>query len=1258
MSSAAAATAAACPSRPLSGVRVFLHIRLGPSCEDVGRRSPGSAGGDNAKKRKGEGSRASARDVLRTARAHVQQLGATLALSEAAADLVVFHRGSISFLEAAHMKFKTVVRPEYLAACVAADQRVSIAPYIVTPSILAAAAICTALELPSAGATSPATPLSYTLANPPEDARKAATAAGNIPSSARSGTKNCRPAGGSAAAAPLCAPHSRLRYGAETTVPAEEPKSPSQPHRLRFLDEEEDGGEVSNQEQQARLLVALARAAAVREEGAVAVTVASSSTPSPLHATSISNATRGATKSCHPLDGMPKNKTHVGRCAPEPLPSDEAVGQKRAEKRNAHVISSSSSVMPQQRRSSTRTKRGAHLVSTAAVELDEVITQQPSTGTASTPRLTPLPRHEVGSDGSLGAGTVVLPERSTCSESERAAAALRRRAADTEEEEAIRHAVLRSTATAAVTRRRGRPPKPGDAAALRVDRMPSDQDTMLKPDRDPFLDSEGSTQRQPRQSLASALHPTELNDVEVAFTQPLAASSPSEPTGAAVRQAPSAVSVAPTRKSAKRPRSSSSASEGSTVGPVYRTPTAPANTAQRKCQRRSKQGVTGGAVDEAIRKSSKRRQQQQQRQTGAQRRRRVPSRGTAEILRNLEHAPAAEPTFSMTFTDLSLLRPLASGEEGEGGSWMVTRLCVHIFLEAVSEVDTSGGDAAAAAALSFFLRDVVEQLGAACVVLGSDDRGEHPCWFSRCERVRVGWRSCAAKKPTHLVVSLRAALTPDILYCKALGIPIVTPQWLHDAIALGAFPSILPHIHAHPVYGDRHVAGARVNVAVVAAAAPAAGVGVPRRDGLLGAEEEYGYVVEGDTLWAHANLALSSMSSSTSGSAAVLPADARAVAAGPRCPRRCAGFSTLQQLHKEVVEEYVPASEQAMRPFYQPVFQDRMFYLYVPPADLVNANATGGGARPLRPRRASRNDHRGSCLGDAVAALAQVAALLRLLGGTVTRNLASTHLDLVIDLTGFYDSMAEMGLTAGGQPWQQGRTRALRESLSCAFHDAVRHVSQQPTSMGAGDAAITTATSLTAPPVVGIAWLIHSIFMRQWTAVDSFVLDGHPLAAQIAALHPCAQASAAVDTGATRSRDHATVCGAVAARGVEAAGAPGAAMVTPCARAPVVPPSHEEAAESPSSSLWSAVVAAAAAPHVKCAQGPQAALKQASHQLSTQEIAVMLGDTRREPLGVPGKAAPSTSPCAPSSPQSARTPFWVKEEASLTFANVQDSELV
>ncbi|CAG9575178.1 conserved hypothetical protein [Leishmania major strain Friedlin] len=1158
-------------------------------------------------KRNGDGGRASARDVLRTARFHVQQLGATLALSEAAADLVVFHRGSASFLEAAHVKFKTVVCPDYLAACVAADQRVSIAPYVVS----ATAATCTTPARQSTGTSSSAVPASHTSAASPGSARRAATAASDIPHSTGWGAKSSRSTRRGAAAVPSRATRSPPKCGAKTSAPAEGPTNPPLLHRLLLLDDDEDGGKADHQQQQQRGLATLARVVTASKEGAAAITAASPScTPSAPRAAPSTPTNSGATKPHHLIADIQNSETSAIRCAPGQLQSDGAGGQ--------------------QRRRAARAKRGVHQESTVAFELDEDITQQPSTDTASTPRLTPSSRYEVGGCRNQGVSTMTLP--SSSSGNERVAAAVERWDADTGEEEAIRHAVLRSTATAAVTRRRGRPHREAGATphAAYSASLPAGGaaggggGAMGKRSRDPFLNSDGSS-RQLRPRAAPAPSPRELRGVSAAVTEPLAASSRTASIAAAQPQTPSAASVAPTRTTAKRPRSSSSSSsvaDSCAEGSIHHTRATPSDTPQGSRQRRRKQEDAGhGAAHDEASKSLKR-EQQQQRQLCARRRRRISGRGRAEVLSDLECAPAAELPLSMTFTDLAFLRRLASEDEKVGVT--AAGLCVLVLLDGLADAD------AAAATLSSFLRDVVEQLGATCVVLGGDDddSGGCSCWFGRHKRAHAERVRRAAKKPTHLVVSPHAVLTPDILFCKALGIPIVTPQWLYDAVALGAFPAVLPHVHAHPVYGDRQVADA-----AVAVAAPVTAAGVPRRHELLGVEEDDGDAVEAKAVRAGEK-------------------------AGTRCPPRCGGSSTLRQLRKEVAEEYVPAGEQAMRPFYVPIFQDRMFYLHVPPADLANANAAGGGAGPPRSSRASRNGRSGNYLGDATAALAQVKELLRVLGGTVTRNVGSTYLDLVIDLTGFYDNMVKLGLTAREQQsqQQQQQARALRESLSCAFQDALQRVSLQPVSMDAGAA---STASPTAPPVVGIAWLIHSILTRQWTATDPFALTGHPLTVQIATVHPRAQIDGTEAASATVPCEYATGSGAVAAPAAEdalvAAGAP-AAMGAPYTHTPSALPSHEEAAESLSGAVWSAVVAAAAAPRLKHTRGPQAALKHASHQLGTQEIAAMLSDAQLQSVGVSDAATPSIPEPAHPPHQSVTTPFCMEEEDSLAFARIQYSD--
>ncbi|GET89263.1 hypothetical protein, conserved [Leishmania tarentolae] len=1166
-------------SRPLSGVRVFLHIRQGPGNEDSERRNHSRRSVDHATERNRYGSRASARDILRTARVHVQQLGATLALSEAAADLVVFHRGSASFLEAAHVKFKTVVSPDYLAACVAADQRVSIAPYVVTPTPTATAAMCTTPAHKSSDFLSSAAHSSHASAASLGYACSATTATDGTPSSSGGVTKSIGSATHCAVEAPSRATRSPLKSGTQMNTLSKDSTRPPVFHGLLLLDDEdEDDGKADSQQCRG---ATPARGVTVSDED--------------------SATSSGATESHRRLSSISNRKANAMLCAAGQFQGDGADSQ--------------------QGRSETHAKRSAHLASTVAFELDEDITQQPSSGTASTPQLTPSSRYDTGCRGGHGVNVVALP--SSC-RNERVAASVKTGEAAMEEEDAIRHAVLRSTATATVTRRRGRPhkhassaPKEAYTVSSLADSVASDRGATATRSRDPFLNGEGSSQHQ---LLPQAAPAPSLSEANVAVTQSLAESSLRAPTAAAQPQMPSAMSAAPTRTTVKRPRSSNGA-DSCTEKPVLHTRAKPSDKPQRRRQSRRKQEDVGCSAVQEVRKPRKQKQQQQ-RQLCAQRHRRVSSRGRTSVLPDLECTPVSEVPVSMTFTDLTFLRQLAWEDEKDRAA--VARLCVLVFLDGLADVD------AAAVALSYFLRDVVEQLGATCVILGNgagDDSGDGWCWFSRHKRAHVERAPRIAKKPTHLVVSSHAVLTPDVLYYKALGIPIVTPQWLYDAIALGAFPVVLPHVHAHPVYGDRQVADAGV-----AAAVPLTAVSVPYRGELLGAEEGDGDAVEKKAVRAGAT-------------------------PGVRCLPRCGVSSILRQLRKEVADEYVPAAEQAMRPFYVPIFQDRMFYLHVPPVDLANANATGGGAGPLRSGRASRNDCSENYLGDATAALAQVKELLRVLGGTVTRNVESTYLDLVIDLTGFYDNVVEVGLTAREQQSQQQQTRTLRESLSCAFQEALQRVSMQSVSMDAEAALAAPAASPTAPPVVGIAWLIHSILTRQWTATDSFILTEHPLAKHISAARPQAQVDGTVTTGVTMSHKHTTGSGVVAAPVVEgarvAAGAP-AAKKTPYT--PPAPPSHEEAAESLSSSVWSALVAAAAAPQLKRTRGPQASLKHAGHQLGTQEIARILSDAQLQSLSVPDAATPSTPESAHPPHQSATTSLCMEEEENLSFGRRQCSD--
>ncbi|KEG13278.1 hypothetical protein DQ04_01111150 [Trypanosoma grayi] len=120
-------------------------------------------------------------------------------------------------------------------------------------------------------------------------------------------------------------------------------------------------------------------------------------------------------------------------------------------------------------------------------------------------------------------------------------------------------------------------------------------------------------------------------------------------------------------------------------------------------------------------------------------------------------------SFAMTFTDARLISPLFPSSSSSSPPPPL-RIAVSGEEEGVMQ----------------FLWDVVEQLGATCV----------PRVFGR------------VQKPTHLVVEGRGELTPMVLLAKALGIPVLTPQWLYDAIALGAIPKIIPD-HLHPLYNNK-----------------------------------------------------------------------------------------------------------------------------------------------------------------------------------------------------------------------------------------------------------------------------------------------------------------------------------------------------------------------------------------------------------------------------------------------------------------------
>ncbi|KAG5502894.1 hypothetical protein JKF63_04665 [Porcisia hertigi] len=1169
-------TATSCSPRLLSGVRVFLHIRHGD--DDVqgrgGELNSSSSGIRVVKKRKGGGQTVSVRETLRTARAHVQQLGATLVLSEAAADLIVFHQGNASFLEAALKKFKTVVRPDYLAACIAADQRVSVGPYIVKPT---ASAMVTACASPAHESVKPS---ASAIRSPPT--------AADTPEGIDSGTMH---SGANRVVAAVPSSSSSVSPSRATRNPQVSKTRTSTPAK-----------KAGNQQQQQRGCSTLASTVAVRKEDAVAPSgdsppSSSLAQPKPRTATNL-----GATRPLHALDDMSNSNANDSRCGAQTLQSGETGNKERPQSRFAGKSSTVNGVPG--RGSVTRGKRCVPQVSTLAVEVDEDFAQRCSADSVPTPQLTPFPQHKLSSSESPGVGAGERPDygggssstTTTNTHQERVTAAVEKRSADLDEEEAIRHVVLRSTATCAVTQRRGRPPKQVDATLNPADTLPSlvsllakERNGLAMRGQDPFLLSEPSTQHPLRSQEASGPSPSDASGGEVDVTQPLPAVSPP-----------------PTQMTSKRHRSPSVAEDGYTEEQAHCTHHPPsldnALSSERQRQRNRRSAVSN-PICEAVKKSVKQRQQNR-RQFSARQRGRFSSRCVAAAALDPECAPAADPPLLMTFTDLALLRRMTSVNEDVRSA--AAQLCVCIFSD-------DGGGAASSSSSSFFLRDVVVQLGAVCLLLGGDDGEGQSCWFGHCTRTHMEQMPRMAKKPTHLVVSPHALLTPDVLYYKALGIPIVTPQWIYDAIALGAFPAILPHIHTHTLYGDGHAADAAVTGATPIVTAASA---TCSRDGLLGGEEDSGEAARAATRAVQRPLAHSTGDSTAP-------------------PLRLGGSSTLRRLHKEVAEEYVPAGEQAMRPFYAPIFQDRMFYLYVPPVDLENANASGGAAGPLRPSRVSRNSRNGSYLGGVTAALAQVTELLRVLGGTVTRNVESTYLDAVIDLTGFYDNMVEVGQTAREQ---QSQARTLRESLSCAYHDALQRVSQWSSSVHTH-----TASSPTPAPVLGIAWLIYSILTRQWTAVDSFILHEHPIAAQLAAVHSRPRACG-IEAAVAKMTD----MGAVGSSGFT----PPTVHDAPDARIPPTPSAHEEAAESMSDSVWFALLTAAASPHLKRTRGPQASIKHPSHQWDTQEIASMLVDAQQEPLGAHATATLPTPALAFPSHHTTTTPvpFELEEEDNFILA--------
>jgi hypothetical protein len=585
--------------------------------------------------------------------------------------------------------------------------------------------------------------------------------------------------------------------------------------------------------------------------------------------------------------------------------------------------------------------------------------------------------------------------------------------------------------------------------------------------------------------------------------------------------------------------------------------------------------------------------------------------------------PSSELPLSMSFSDTTQLERLADDD--------AAGVCVGFFLDDNDDTDDAHMDVDATSVRAAFLRDVVEQLGGTVV----DDSDEQ--WFG-CRSTLAGGRSGSPgvhpRKTTHLVVSPHAVLTPGILYFKALGIAIVTPQWVYDAVALGGFPAVVPNLHAHPVFGD---ATAQEVVEHDTLAEREAAVPEELRcdvTDLLGEEE-----------CATEKRAVSSVSPHSSSRSNVATAAAGVRVAPTRTTLSTslllppAGLSsTLRQLHKEVAEEYVPAGEQARRPFYRAIFKDWMFYLYVPPIDLA----------PAHPAARLTRHARHSYLGDVAAALEQATQLIRLLGGTVTRNLASTFLDVVVDLTGFYERTIEAGR-------QQQQHRALHESLSCAYHDALQRLSQVPAACA--EALRPTSSGTNAPPIVGISWLLYSILQRKRASVALFLLPAHPLAAQLAAIHhhgaEAAETTtaAAVDAVARFANNYVQTSAAVTGTtvsiptptfsGTTTSSSDTSSPLAFAATPPAAPPSvttteraytdhvTQESLRS-SSSPWPSVVEVLALQ--KTAQGPQEARKDAMHQLNTQEIVALLQTAHLDdssplyhPVSAEGKPNPAAS---------------------------------
>ncbi|KPA79646.1 hypothetical protein ABB37_05436 [Leptomonas pyrrhocoris] len=1149
---ASAGAASSSSSLPLSGVRVLLHIRNAPAGDTKGTSSP------------------SAKVLVKTLRAQAQQLGASLALSDAAADLVVFHHGSPAFLNALHAKYKAVVSPAYLAACLGASQRVNIAPYVVAAQEEQPAAATLIMRSPR-GRSGP----TRTSASTPS--RKSAAALSNT-------ADPLSPASGASPSSRVIRRASREGKDAARTSEGVSAGSivPPPPRRLLLLLDEEVDERKENED-----------VAAVKDN-----CPHSTAGTLPMH---VLRAEALYTTSESPASS-PEKHLHSNKGGAEHLERQETT--------------------PVQPRHGSLN----------------------NTPSPATPTLTPSNRRGTLSPSSSLVATqeMALPVASSSHQHQQK---------EWEEEESIRHAVLCSTAAAAVTRRRGQPPRPAAKTSVTLSEhaKTSGQDQTQDGGRspllmdefritpsikkvkshaaDPFLYSATSTQQpqqqpQQQQPSASSLNISYSDLSSMAVTQPLATLDPSNEESSLSR---------PSSKQLKRARGSA---KESGAHPQVQNRVLERLPRTKKCK--SEAPELPSSTSTPLSPSSARRRRRGSHLTKAKAGKETLTWEQQSLCRG-----PAEPPLSMAFSDAVLLQRLSDSDAAD--------VCVRFFIDADDDDDDNGTfepPLSAAAAEFALLRDVVEQLGATTV--GDSDS----LWFGGSARPHHGSHGGAwngpRRKATHLVVGPHTALTPDILYFKALGIPIVTPQWVYDAVAIGAFPVVVPRLHAHPFFGDLVTA---VHARSAKAADETAELQLVVGADLLGDDD--GITVR----------RLSKQSPRSTTSDAAFCAAAAVESSSVVSPASLS--STLRQLHKEVADEYVPAGELAKRPYYRPIFQDRMFYLYVPPIDLASFAAA-----PPAQRRQQRRGASCSYLGDVTAALEQATQLIRLLGGTVTRNIASTFLDVVIDLTGFYESTVE----AGRQQQKQLQHRTLRESLTCAYHDALQRLSEMPAA-DADTVMCATKTITDAPPIVGISWLLYSILQRELTDAAPFVLPSHPLSAQLAAVHEStvkqahAQVEEEVKEKATaspdvsESEDHvadAAVVHTPARRFIPTPTFSASSSSSPSSLGPLPPPlasglaaddSHlaHGTQEPTSASPWPAVDVAK--PHLKRTQGPPEAQKHSPQQPDTQEIAALLKGARQESSSPPCPSASwvGNSPPSPHSPK--------KDFPSVASAGERDEDL-